>query len=61
MRITLPTLLHAITLERNSSLDFQKDETNFDTEWKWNIVSEEMEKNFETFNTVSKERLTKTG
>ena len=43
-----------------SSLDFQTDETNSDTEWKWNIVSEEMEK-FGTFYSVSKERLTKAG
>ena len=32
---------------------------NFDTDWKWNIVSEEIEKKFETFYTVSNERLIK--
>ena len=47
--------------EQNSSLDFQMDETNSDTAWKWNIVSEEMEKKFETFYTVSNERLIKAG
>ena len=31
---------------------FQTDETNLDTEWRWNIVSEEMEKKFETVYTV---------
>ena len=45
--------------EKISSLDFQMDETNFDTEWKWNIALEEMEKKFETFSTVSNERLIK--
>ena len=45
--------------EQISSLDFQMDETNFDTEWKWNIALEEMEKKFETFSTVSNERLIK--
>ena len=47
--------------EQISSLDFQMDETNSDTEWKWNIVLEEMEKKFETFYTVSNERLIKAG
>ena len=37
------------------------DEKKLDTEWKWNIVSEEMEKSFETFQTVSNERLIKAG
>ena len=49
------------TFEQIISLDFQTEETNFDTEWKWNIVSEEMEKKFETFYTVSNERLIKAG
>ena len=31
---------------------FSEGETNVDTEWKWNIVSEEMAKKFETFYTV---------
>ena len=44
-----------------SLLDFQTDGRNFDTEWKMNIVSDEMEKKFETFYTVSKKRLTKAG
>ena len=47
--------------EQILSLDFQTDETNFDTEWKWNIVSEEMEKKLETFYTVSNELLIKAG
>ena len=47
--------------EQISSLDFQMDETNSDTAWKWNIVLEEMEKNFEIFYTVSNERLIKAG
>ena len=37
------------------------EETNFDIEWKKNIVLEEMEKKFETFYTVSNERLIKVG
>ena len=59
MRITSTMLLPWKMSEQISSLDFQTDETNFDTEWKWDIVSEEMEKKFETFYTVSKEKLTK--
>ena len=47
--------------EQLSSLDSQMDETNFDTAWKWNIALEEMEKKFETFYTVSNERLIKAG
>ena len=43
-------------LEQISSLGFQMGETNSDTEWKWNIALEEMEKKFETFYTVSNER-----
>ena len=35
------------------------DETNFDTEWKWNIVSEEMVKKLETSHTVSKKTVDK--
>ena len=34
--------------EQVSPLDFQTVETNFGTEWKWNIVSEELEKKFRT-------------
>ena len=47
--------------EQISSLDFQMGETKSDTAWKWNIVLEEMEKKFETFYTVSNERLIKAG
>ena len=47
--------------EQISLLDFQTDKPIFDTEWKWNNVSEEMEKKNQTFYTVSKERLTKAG
>ena len=54
-------LLPGKMCEQISSLDFQTDEKNFDTEWKWNIVSEEMEKKFETFYTVSNERFIKAG
>ena len=43
--------------EQISSLDFQTDERNSDTEWKWNIVLEEIEKKFETSYIVSNERL----
>ena len=38
-----------------SSLDCQMDETNSDTEWKWNIVLEERGKKFGTTYTASKE------
>ena len=34
--------------EQISSLDFQMDETNSDTEWKWNIALDEIEKKFGT-------------
>ena len=44
-----------------SSLDFQIDETNSDTEWKWNIALEEMEKKFETSYTLSSGQLIKAG
>ena len=47
--------------EQVSSLGFQKDETNFDTEWKRNIVLEEMEKKFETSYSISSERFIKAG
>ena len=47
--------------ERIWTLDFQIDERIIDTEWKWNIVSEEMEKKFEIFYSVSNERLIKAG
>ena len=49
MRITIPTLLPGRMSGQTSSPDFQTDETNFDTDWKWNIVSEEMERKLETF------------
>ena len=61
MRAILPTQQPGRMFEQISSLDFQMDETNSDTEWKWNIVLEEMEKKFETFYTVSNERLIKAG
>ena len=60
-KITLPTLLPGRMSEHNSSLDFQMDETNFDIDWKWNIVLEEMETKFETSYTVWNERLIKAG
>ena len=47
--------------EQFSSTDFHTDKTNFDTEWRWNIVSDEMEKIVEILNTVSNERLIKAG
>ena len=47
--------------EQILSLDFHTDETNFETEGKWNTVSEELEKKFETFYTLSKWRMTKAG
>ena len=47
--------------EQISSLVSEMDETNSDTAWKWNIVLEEMENKFETFYTVSNERLIKAG
>ena len=60
-RITLPTLLPGKMSKQTSSPDFQTDETNSDTEWKWSTVSEEMEKKFEFFHTVSNKRLIKAG
>ena len=45
-RATLPTQQLRIRFEI-SSLHFQMDETNLDTEWKWNTASEEMEKKSE--------------
>ena len=47
--------------EQLSSLDFQMEGTNFDTKWKWNIVLEEVEKDFETFCIRSRELLIKGG
>ena len=43
-RAILPTQQPGRMFEQISSLDFQMDETNSDTEWKWNIALEEMEK-----------------
>ena len=54
-RAILPTQQPARIFEQISLLDFQMDETNSDTAWKWNIVLEEMEKKFETSYTVSNE------
>ena len=47
-KVTLPMLLLGGMSEQISSLDPQTEETNFDIEWKWNIVLEEMERKFET-------------
>ena len=60
-RAILPTQQTGRMFEQTTSLDFQMDGTNSDTEWKWNIVLEEMEKKFETFYNVSNERLIKAG
>ena len=60
-RITLRAPLDGRMLEQISSMHFQTDGTNFDTEWKWNIVSEEVEKTFGNFYTVSIKLLTKAG
>ena len=43
-RATLPTQQPGIMFKQFSSLDFEMDETNLDTERKWNAASEEMEK-----------------
>ena len=61
MKTILPTQQPRKTFEQISSLDSQTDETNSDTEWKWNIVLEEMEKKFETSYTVSNERMIRAG
>ena len=61
MRIILRKLLPGKMSEQFSSTDFQTDETNFDKEWRWNIVSDEMEKIVEILYTVSNERFTKAG
>ena len=45
--------------KKKSSLDFQMDETNFDTEWKWNNVSEDREKKLVIFFTKSREPSTR--
>ena len=60
-RITLATLQPGRMSGPISPLDFQMDGTNFDTEWKWNIVSEEMEKTFGTSYIASRELLIKGG
>ena len=46
MRITSPTPAPGRMFEQSSSLDFQMEKTNFETEWKWNITLEEMENKF---------------
>ena len=43
-RTILPTQQPGRMFEQISSLDFQMDETNLDTERKWNNILEEMEK-----------------
>ena len=60
-RATLPTILPWKMSAKYSLLDFQLDETSSDTEWKWNIVSEELDRKIETIYTVSEERLNKAG
>ena len=60
-RATLPTQQPGKMFERTSSPDFQMGETNFGTEWKWNIALEGMEKKSGTFYTVSNGRLTGAG
>ena len=47
-------LLPGKMYEQILSLDYQTDETNFDTEWKWNIVSEELEQKFGTFHGIKR-------
>ena len=47
-RTTLRKPLHEIMSKQTSSLDIQRHEANFGTEWMWNTVSEEMEKSFGT-------------
>ena len=59
--ITNATTWEDRMFEQPSSLDFQMDETNFDTEWKWNLVLEEMQKKFGTSYTVSNGQLTRAG
>ena len=54
-RTTLPTQKPGKMSEPISSLDFQMDEANFDNEWKWNIVLEEMEKRVGNSYIASKE------
>ena len=60
-RAILPTQQLGMTFEQILSLDFQMEETNSDFERKWNIASEAMERKFETFYTVSSERLITAG
>ena len=48
MRITLPTLPRGKMFEQNIILEFQSDETNFDTKWMLNVVLEEMQKKLGT-------------
>ena len=54
-RTTLPTQQPEITFEQILSLDFQMDETDLDTEWKWNIALEEMEEKSEISSIASRE------
>ena len=58
-RTTSRTLVHEEMTKQISSFVFQIHETNVDTEWRWNLVSEKMEKKLGTFYTESKERLTR--
>ena len=44
---------------QNQSLDSQMSETNFDTEWKRNIVSKEMETKLGLFYIASKKTVNK--
>ena len=60
-RTIIPTQQPGRMFEQISSLDFQMDETNSDTEWKWTIVLEEMEKKFGTSYTALEEPWIKGG
>ena len=60
-RVTLPIQQPGIMFEQDSSLGFQMDETNLDTEWKYNTVSEEMEKESEISSIASRELWIKGG
>ena len=60
-RAKLPTQRPGRMFEQTSSLDFQMDGTNFNTEWKRNTALEEMEKKSETYYTVLSERLIRAG
>ena len=60
-RTILPRQQPGRMFEQFSSLDFQMDETNSDTAWKWKILLEDKKKISGTSYTVSIERLIKAG